>query len=94
MQSGLGLTPLQRSTGGKQKLGATSKMGERTLNRPTGCPAQRLADAGERIGFQGDSCTLSILSLDKGHDDLMPGGWIVGIADHFSREAIAVFLGE
>jgi transposase len=26
----LGLTPLQRSTGGKRKLGATSKMGERT----------------------------------------------------------------
>jgi len=29
----LGLTPLQRSTGGKQKLGAVSKMGERTLRR-------------------------------------------------------------
>lgn len=29
----LGLTPLQKSTGGKQKLGATSKMGERTLRR-------------------------------------------------------------
>lgn len=29
----LGLTSLQRSTGGKQKLGATSKMGERTLGR-------------------------------------------------------------
>jgi len=29
----LGLTPLQRSTGGKQKFGATSKMGERTLRR-------------------------------------------------------------
>jgi transposase len=29
----LGVTPLQRSTGGKQKLGATSKMGERTLRR-------------------------------------------------------------
>jgi transposase len=29
----LGLTPLQRSTGGKQKLGATSKMGEPTLRR-------------------------------------------------------------
>jgi transposase len=28
-----GLTPLQHSTGGKQKLGATSKMGERTLRR-------------------------------------------------------------
>jgi transposase len=29
----LGLTPLQRSTGGKQKLGAISKMGERTVRR-------------------------------------------------------------
>jgi transposase len=29
----LGLTPLQRSTGGKQKLGQTSKRGERTLPR-------------------------------------------------------------
>jgi transposase len=29
----LGLTPLQHSTGGKRRLGATSKMGERTLRR-------------------------------------------------------------
>jgi transposase len=29
----LGLTPVQHSTGGKQKLGATSKMGERTIRR-------------------------------------------------------------
>jgi transposase len=29
----LGLTPLQHSTGGKQKLGETSQMGERTLRR-------------------------------------------------------------
>ena len=29
----LGLTPLQRSTGGKQRLGAITKMGERTLRR-------------------------------------------------------------
>jgi transposase len=29
----VGLTPRQNSTGGKQKLGATSKMGERTLRR-------------------------------------------------------------
>ncbi|PSJ36160.1 IS110 family RNA-guided transposase [Allosphingosinicella deserti] len=29
----VGLTPLQKSTGGKQKLGAISKMGERTLRR-------------------------------------------------------------
>jgi transposase len=29
----LGLTPLQKSTGGKQRIGKTSKMGERTLRR-------------------------------------------------------------
>jgi transposase len=29
----VGLTPLQHSTGGQQKLGATSTMGERTLRR-------------------------------------------------------------
>jgi transposase len=29
----LGLTPRQHSTGGKQKLGATTKMGERTIRR-------------------------------------------------------------
>jgi len=29
----LGLTPLQHSTGGKQRLGKTSKMGERTMRR-------------------------------------------------------------
>jgi transposase len=29
----LGLTPLQKSTGGKQRLGGTSKMGERTIRR-------------------------------------------------------------
>ena len=29
----LGLTPLQRSTGGKQKLGAVTKRGERTIRR-------------------------------------------------------------
>ncbi len=29
----VGLTPKERSTGGKQKLGSISKMGERTLRR-------------------------------------------------------------
>jgi transposase len=29
----VGLTPLQKSTGGKQKIGATSRMGERTIRR-------------------------------------------------------------
>jgi transposase len=29
----IGLTPLQKSTGGKQRIGRTSRMGERTLRR-------------------------------------------------------------
>jgi transposase len=29
----LGLTPVQHSSGGKERLGRTSKMGERTLRR-------------------------------------------------------------
>ena len=29
----IGLTPLQESSGGKERLGATSRMGERTLRR-------------------------------------------------------------
>ena len=29
----IGLTPIQRSTGGKERLGRTSRMGERTLRR-------------------------------------------------------------
>ncbi|WEX79646.1 transposase (plasmid) [Sinorhizobium numidicum] len=29
----LGLVPLQRSTGGRQKLGRTSKMGQRDIRR-------------------------------------------------------------
>ena len=81
-------------------VGAVSNLAEvcnpfvPSLNGPTGCPAQRLADAGKRIGFQGDSCTLSIRGLDKSDLDVMLGGRIVGVADYFSRDAIAVFLGQ
>jgi transposase len=54
----VGLTPLQHSTGGKQKLGATSKMGERTLRRlliigasaVVGWVARNGAPAGSWIG--------------------------------------------
>src|SRR5919202_3706943 len=53
----LGLTPLQKSTGGKQRLGAISKMGERTIRRllTLGASAvvrwagQRGATAGSRL---------------------------------------------
>lgn len=65
----LGLTPLQRSTGGKQKLGAISKIGERTLRRlliigsaavvlqasKRGAPAGSwLADEGKKAAHAGD----------------------------------------
>jgi len=49
----LGLTPLQKSTGGKQKLGATSKMGERTI-RPAYHRQQRRRPPGKQErGSQG-----------------------------------------
>ena len=44
----LGLTPLQRSTGGKQKLGATSKMGGAHAQAPPHHRQQRRRAAGEQ----------------------------------------------
>lgn len=46
----LGLTPLQRSTGGKQRLGATSKMGERTLRRLLIIGASAVGQDAKRLG--------------------------------------------
>ena len=46
----LGLTPLQQSTGGKQKLGAISKMGERTLRRLLIIGASALVQQATRRG--------------------------------------------
>jgi transposase len=46
----LGLTPVQRSTGGKQKLGAVSKMGERTLRRLLIIGASSLVQPATRRG--------------------------------------------
>jgi transposase len=46
----LGLTPVQRSTGGKQKLGAVSKMGERTLRRLLIIGASSLVQQATRRG--------------------------------------------
>jgi enamine deaminase RidA (YjgF/YER057c/UK114 family) len=44
----LGLTPLQRSTGGKQKLGTTSKMGETHAQAPPHHRQRRRRTAGEQ----------------------------------------------
>jgi len=51
----LGLTPLQRSTGGKQKFGATSKMGERTLRRLLIIGASAVIKQASRRGAPGGS---------------------------------------
>jgi transposase len=67
----IGLTPLQRSTGGKERLGRISRMGERTLRyllivgasgvvrwaKRKGAPAGSwLAHAGEQAADAGDRC--------------------------------------
>src|ERR1700676_3478097 len=46
----LGLTPLQKSTGGKQKLGAVSKRGERTIRRVLIIGASRVVQQASRRG--------------------------------------------
>lgn len=50
----LGLTPLQRSSGGKQKLGETSRMGERTLRRLLVIGASAAVRWAMRKGSAGD----------------------------------------
>ena len=51
----LGLTPLQRSTGGKQRLGRTSRMGERTLRRLLIIGASAVASWASRKGVPAGS---------------------------------------
>jgi transposase len=48
----LGLTPLQRSTGGKQRLGRVSKMGERSLRRLLIIGASAVVSQAARRGAQ------------------------------------------
>jgi transposase len=58
----MGLTPLQRSTGGKQKLGRTSKMGERTLRRLSIIGASSVVQQATRCGAPGGSWLARMLS--------------------------------
>ncbi|MDA9391249.1 transposase, partial [Bradyrhizobium sp. CCBAU 45394] len=59
----LGLTPLQRSTGGKQKLGKTSRMGERTLRRLLIIGASAAVRWAMRKGSTADSWLARMLAL-------------------------------
>ena len=58
----VGLTPLQKSTGGKQKLGATSRMGERTLRRLLIIGASAVVRQAARRGAPKDSWLARILT--------------------------------
>jgi transposase len=58
----LGLTPLQHSTGGKQKLGATSKKGERTLRRLLVVGATTVARWAARKGAPAGSWLANMLA--------------------------------
>ena len=58
----LGLTPLQHSTGGKQRLGATSKMGERTLRRLLIIGASSVVRWAARKGAPADSWLASMIA--------------------------------
>lgn len=51
----LGLTPIQQSSGGKERLGRTSKMGERTLRRLLIIGASAVAGWASRKGVPADS---------------------------------------
>lgn len=51
----LGLVPLQNSTGGKQRLGKTSKMGQRDIRRLLIIGAMSVAAAASRFGAPKDS---------------------------------------
>ena len=51
-----GLTPVQRSTGGKERLGRTSRMGERTLRRLLIIAASGVVRWAKRKGVPPDSC--------------------------------------
>jgi transposase len=58
----LGLTPLQRSSGGKERLGRTSKMGERTLRRLLIIGASAVATWAARKGAPSGSWLARLMS--------------------------------
>jgi transposase len=58
----LGLTPVQRSSGGKERLGRTSKMGERTLRRLLIIGASAVAGWASRKGATPGSWLASMMA--------------------------------
>jgi transposase len=58
----LGLTPLQRSSGGKERLGRMSKMGERTLRRLLVIGASAVASLASRNRLPAESWLARLMS--------------------------------
>ena len=58
----IGLTPLQKSTGGKQRMGRTSRMGERTLRRLLIIACSGVVRWAKRKGMSADSWLARMLA--------------------------------
>ena len=81
----LGLTPLQQSSGGKECLGRTSKMGERTLRRLLIIGASAVASWAERNGAPKGSWLARLMSRKP------PMLVRVALANKMARTAWALF---
>ena len=82
----LGLTPLQKSSGGKQKLGAITKRGERTVRRLLILGASAVVRwAGQRGAPQG-SWLARMLARDGLSSHQRPDGWQHPTTRHKSPE--------
>jgi transposase len=74
----LGLTPLQRSTGGKQRLGKTSKLGERTLRRLLIIGASAVVRWAAFAPFSQNSKELVCFGSGQAHPGQSnPSGWFI-----------------
>ena len=80
----VGLTPVQRSTGGKERLGRTSRMGERTLRRLLIIAASTVVRWAKRKGVPADSWLGRMLALKP------PMLVIVAVANKNARIAWAL----
>jgi transposase len=80
----VGLTPVQRSTGGKERLGRTSRMGERTLRRLLIIAASGVVRWARRKGVAADSWLARMLARKP------PMLVIVALANKMARIAWAL----
>ena len=85
----LGLTPLQKSTGGKQKLGAVSKRGERTIRRLLIIGASAVVQQASRRGAPKGSWLAQMLAVNRRcwSPWLWPTRWPASSGPYWSKVA-------